>query len=168
MFTIRWLDVVALLLVLAVRRGRRAPPTPTRAARTSAGAWRRGVRALRAAGLCGTGLVAFTLALPPTTCSCFGPRLRRCDNSLRYVAVLKSDLRYLSSQQEIYREEHGTYSSDAAELAFWPSDGSRIRIEATADHWSALATHDLLGEGRSCSARAPTSEGSRAEIDCSL
>jgi hypothetical protein len=148
MFTIRLLDVVALILVVALRAPRQT------------------LRAVRSLALCGAALAACSYALPPATCSCFGPVFRRCDNSLRYVATLKSDLRNLSSQQEIYFLDHGMFSSDAEALGFWPSNGSRIEIEAGPKGWSAVATHAVLGEDRSCTIEASLADEHRAVADC--
>jgi hypothetical protein len=134
-FTIRALDVLALVTLLLVRRRRREG---------------RGRHLLRTAAMGGASMWLYLVSLPPTTCSCIGPRIRPCDNTLRYVATMKSDLKYLSGQQEIYRSDHGTYASDPEALGFFASDGVRVRIEADERGWSAVATHVARGEDRPC------------------
>jgi hypothetical protein len=152
MFTIRLLDVVAALCVVAMRAARRPRlrPPPLHPSRAAAPALGGGLRALRTLALCGVGFVAYSYALPPTTCSCLGPIFRRCDNSLRYVVALKSDLKNLASQQEIYYSDHGTFTADPVALGFVPSVGSQVEIHAGADRWSAVATHAALESERRC------------------
>ena len=50
-----------------------------------------------------------------------------------YFAAMKSDLKNLASQQEIYYSDAYSYSSDTANLAFTNSDGVTVII----------ASHDL-------------------------
>jgi type IV pilus assembly protein PilA len=81
-----------------------------------------------------------------------------------YFAAMKSDLKNLASQQEIYYSDAYSYTTVAADLAFTNSDGVIIiaNIAATSSGWSAAATHAALGTGEGCAiyygtATAPTS-----------
>ncbi len=59
-----------------------------------------------------------------------------------YISTMKSDLKNLASQQEIYYATNYTYSSDATALGFAHSDGVNMgTITGTATGWSASATH---------------------------
>jgi prepilin-type N-terminal cleavage/methylation domain-containing protein len=64
-----------------------------------------------------------------------------------YFAAMKSDLKNLASQQEIYYSDAYSYSSVVADLAFTNSDGVLVdaNITATSSGWSAFATHQALG-----------------------
>ncbi len=88
--------------------------------------------------------------LPPVVCSCFGPVFRRCDSSLRYVAAMRSDLRILASQQEIYFADHGEYSTDLEALGFVGSEGVSLDVSVRGDGWIASATHPLREDDRHC------------------
>lgn len=79
-----------------------------------------------------------------------------------YFAAMKSDLKNLASQQEIYYSDAYTYTTVAADLAFTNSDGVILNIVADSSGWSASATHAALGTGEGCAlyygtATAPTS-----------
>lgn len=61
-----------------------------------------------------------------------------------YVATMKSDLRNLSSAQEMYYRVDGAYgyADDQSDLEFTESPGVSVTIvEATPMGWSARATH---------------------------
>ena len=78
-----------------------------------------------------------------------------------YFAAMKSDLKNLSSQQEIHLEYEGHYSASFEELAFVHSDGVTVTIAASSSGWSGTATHAALGTGEGCAiyygtATAPT------------
>ena len=78
-----------------------------------------------------------------------------------YFAAMKSDLKNLASQQEIYYADHYTYNATAATLGFVRSEGVTVGIAATASGWSATATHSALGATEGCAiyygtATAPT------------
>jgi type IV pilus assembly protein PilA len=62
-----------------------------------------------------------------------------------YYAAMKSDLKNLASQQEIYYSDEYSYSTTAADLGFVNSEGVNVTI-ATGDNtgWSASTTHDGL------------------------
>jgi type IV pilus assembly protein PilA len=80
-----------------------------------------------------------------------------------YFAAMKSDLKNLASQQEIYYSDNYTYTSSVNELAFVNSDGVIVTIAGTSSSgWAASATHAALGSAEGCAifygtATAPTS-----------
>lgn len=88
--------------------------------------------------------------LPPVSCGCFQPLLRRCDRTPPYAAAMRSDLKNLASQQEIYYSDVFRYSDDPAVLAFTHSDGVEMVIRAEDDGWVARATHVALGDEKAC------------------
>ena len=55
-------------------------------------------------------------------------------------AYARSDLIILASQQELYFEEHASYSSNLDDLEYVSSNGIDVMMEATRTGWSALAT----------------------------
>src|SRR5438477_11979241 len=61
-----------------------------------------------------------------------------------YFAAMKSDLKNLASQQEIYYADHYSYTSTASDLTFVSSEGVTVGIAASASGWSATATHSAL------------------------
>jgi prepilin-type N-terminal cleavage/methylation domain-containing protein len=79
-----------------------------------------------------------------------------------YFAAMKSDLKNLASQQEIYYSDAYSYSSVAADLAFTNSDGVTVTPSNTSSSgWAATATHAALGTAEGCAiyygtAGAPT------------
>jgi hypothetical protein len=115
--------------------------------------------ALRGTLLGGALVCASIYMLPPVSCGCFGPILRRCDGTLRFWAPVRSDLKNLASQQEIYFSDAYTYSSDPGELAFTPSQGVTVVIEAGAEGWVAWAAHDHLDAGEGCALYVGTPPG---------
>ena len=66
-----------------------------------------------------------------------------------YFAAMKSDLKNLASQQEIYYSDEYAYTTTAVDLGFVSSSGVTVDIDgAAADGWSATAEHAALaGEG---------------------
>ena len=69
-----------------------------------------------------------------------------------YFAALKSDLKNLASQEEIYYSDNYTYSTVAATLGFVASSGSTMVIsEGTAVGWAGTATHLGLAATEGCS-----------------
>ena len=55
---------------------------------------------------------------------------------------MKSDLRNLATQEDIYHNENFTYSTDPAVIGFVNSEGVIITIsEATGTGWAATAMH---------------------------
>jgi len=95
-------------------------------------------------------LPAYLYSLPPQSCSCIRPIFVRCTYGRPYLAAMKSDLKNLASQQEIYYSDQYRYSSDPAALAFTASSGVSITIRANEKGWSARATHPALGEQEAC------------------
>ena len=80
-----------------------------------------------------------------------------------YFAAMKSDLKNLASQQEIYYSDNYSYSSSVGDLGFVNSDGSNIAIASVSSSgWAATAYHSALGTTEGCAifygtATAPTS-----------
>ncbi len=78
-----------------------------------------------------------------------------------YFAAMKSDLKNLASQQEIYYSDAYAYSTAVTDLAFTNSDGVTVTIAASSSGWSGTATHAALGTAEGCAlyygtATAPT------------
>ncbi len=92
----------------------------------------------------------FLWSLPPVSCGCLGPMFRRCARDLPYFAAMRSDLKNLASQQEIYFSDFRTYTNDAEALSFIASDGVRLTVVATPDGWAAEAEHEALGTREGC------------------
>ena len=68
-----------------------------------------------------------------------------------YFAAMKSDLKNLASQQEIYYADHYSYNGTAATLSFTNSEGVNVGIGASSSGWDATATHSALGTAEGCS-----------------
>jgi type IV pilus assembly protein PilA len=67
-----------------------------------------------------------------------------------YRSTMMSDLRNLSSLQELYYADAYTYTTDQALLGFTPSNEVTVTVgAASATDWSATATHTAL-PGESC------------------
>ncbi|MBI4541231.1 MAG: prepilin-type N-terminal cleavage/methylation domain-containing protein [Gemmatimonadetes bacterium] len=86
-----------------------------------------------------------------------------------YYSTLKSDLKNMATQQEIYYADGNyTYSTSTTALNFSASDGVNLgTITASTSGWSVTATHSGLGSGHGCaiyygSATAPTVPGGSA------
>ena len=59
-----------------------------------------------------------------------------------FVSSMKSDLRNLSNQQELYYADNFTYSTDGAALEMFPSDNVTLNYGVgTSTGWSASAQH---------------------------
>lgn len=67
-----------------------------------------------------------------------------------YFAAMKSDLKNLASQQEIYYSDEYSYTNNTTNLGFVESDAVNITIAATNTGWSATATHDALAGTQGC------------------
>ncbi len=79
-----------------------------------------------------------------------------------YFAAMKSDLKNLASQEEIYYADNYSYTTNTTTLAFSNSEGVNVAIGATTSGWDASATHSALGSAQGCAiyygtATAPTS-----------
>ena len=90
-------------------------------------------------------LPAYMWMLPPIPCGCFPRLFRRCAYGRSYYPAIKSDLKNLASQQEIYYSDEYSYSTVVSDLAFTNSDGVIVTIGATEDGWTARATHVAYG-----------------------
>ena len=67
-----------------------------------------------------------------------------------YIASVRSDLKNLSSQQEIYLSSNYTYAATLTNLDFTLTDAVTITInEATGTGWAATGTHTGLA-GQQC------------------
>ena len=79
-----------------------------------------------------------------------------------YFAAMKSDLKNLATQQEIYYSDHYLYTTNTTNLGFVSSEGVNVTIGvANNTGWSATATHDALATSEGCAiyygdAAAPT------------
>ncbi len=79
-----------------------------------------------------------------------------------YFAAMKSDLKNLAAQQEIYYADNYSYSTSSTALGYVSSQGVTVGSAATASGWNASATHSALGGTEGCaiyygSSTAPTS-----------
>ena len=73
-----------------------------------------------------------------------------CGREKAYGAAMKSDLKNLASQEEIYYSDHNAYTSSAKDLAFANSEGVKVTVYATQKGWAAWATHAALGPSEGC------------------
>ena len=116
------------------------------------------VRRFGVAGSIQVGLLllpAYMWTLPPARCGCFPQFFRRCTswemNHYRAIRwAMKSDLKNLASQQEVYYAEEYSYSTVVSDLAFVSSEGVMVTIDATEDGWTARATHVGYGMETGC------------------
>ncbi len=68
-----------------------------------------------------------------------------------YFAAMKSDLKNLASQQEIYYSDNYSYSTSELNLGFVESDGVNVAIGVgNATGWNATATHSALAATEGC------------------
>ena len=70
-----------------------------------------------------------------------------------YFSAMKSDLKNLAAEQEIYYSDPANnyrYAPDLTTLKFSPSSGVSIELVATTAGWSATATHQALDQNRYC------------------
>ena len=79
-----------------------------------------------------------------------------------YFAAMKSDLKNLASQEEIYYADNYSYTTSTVDLAFSNTEGVTVTIAASSSGWAASATHSALGAAEGCAmyygtATAPTS-----------
>ncbi len=67
-----------------------------------------------------------------------------------FFSTAKADLRNLASQQEVYYNQHYTFTTSLADVSFTGSDGITVVVGvATNTGWSATAAHSGL-PGQSC------------------
>ena len=92
-----------------------------------------------------------------------------------YFAAMKSDLKNLASQQEIYYSDTYSYSTDEDDLAFTNSDGVTVVVTiATGAGWNATAWHAALTTSEGCAIyygtatapSSPTAPTAPGEIMC--
>jgi len=91
-----------------------------------------------------------------------------------YFAAMKSDLKNLASQQEIYYSDAYSYTTVVSDLAFTQSQGVTVGMAATSSGWSASATHAALGSTEGCAIyygtatapTAPTTPSAPGEVAC--
>ncbi len=67
-----------------------------------------------------------------------------------YFAAMKSDLKNLASQEEIYYADNYSYTTSTTDLAFTNSEGVTVTIAASSSGWAASATHSALGASEGC------------------
>jgi type II secretion system protein G len=68
-----------------------------------------------------------------------------------YFAAMKSDLKNLASQQEIYYADSYSYTNNQTNLGFVSSEGVNVTItNQSTSGWTATATHDALGATLGC------------------
>ena len=103
-----------------------------------------------------------------------------------YQAAMKSDLKNLTTQQEVYFDSKGRYakfivasagtstagdSATVDTLGFRPSPNVGMTADTSQPRatfgwaWSATATHRLLGTGKNC-IQSPDTTGVRAQMRC--
>jgi len=95
-------------------------------------------------------LPAYMWTLPPIPCGCFPRLFRRCAPGRSYSMAIKSDLKNLASQQEIYYSDEYSYTTVVSDLAFTNSDGVMVTIGVSEDGWTAKATHVAWGTEVGC------------------
>jgi len=92
-----------------------------------------------------------------------------------YFAAMKSDLKNLASQQEIYYSDYYTYTSNITNLGFVDSEGVTVTIGGiSTSGWSATATHTALGTSLGCAIyygqatapASPTAPSAPGEVAC--
>ncbi len=91
-----------------------------------------------------------------------------------YFAAMKSDLKNLASQQEIYYADAYSYSTATTDLSFTSSSGVTVASAASSSGWSASVTHAALGTGEGCvlfygtasSPTGPTTSTAPGEVAC--
>ena len=68
-----------------------------------------------------------------------------------YFAAMRSDLRNLAAQQEIYYADNYVFSGIFADLAFVSTDGVNVMpTSVSSSGWAASATHSALGATEGC------------------
>ncbi len=67
-----------------------------------------------------------------------------------YFAAMKSDLKNLASQMEIYYADEYSYTNNTTSLGFVSSEGVNVTITAGTDGWSASNTHSALATTEGC------------------
>jgi len=94
-----------------------------------------------------------------------------------YYSAMKSDLKNLASQQEIYYADEYTYTDATSELGFTTSEGVTVGITPGNSGWAATATHSAMtgandgcaiyyGNGVKAPSVGSTSPDNAGEIAC--
>jgi len=92
-----------------------------------------------------------------------------------YFAAMKSDLKNLASQQEIYYADYYTYTSNTTNLGFVDSEGVTVTIAGiSTSGWNATAYHTALGTSLGCAIYyggstapgTPTAPSAPGEVAC--
>ena len=91
-----------------------------------------------------------------------------------YFAAMKSDLKNLASQQEIYYADAYSYTTVTSDLSFTSSSGVTVASAATSSGWSASVIHAALGTTEGCviyygtaaSPAGPTTTTAPGEVGC--
>jgi type IV pilus assembly protein PilA len=87
-----------------------------------------------------------------------------------YFAAMKSDLKNLATQQEIYYSDYYGYTSSIGDLGFATSDGVYVTItDPSTLGWAAITTHAALETTQGCAifygeGAAPTGYGQDAGV----
>ena len=81
-----------------------------------------------------------------------------------YFAAMKSDLKNLASQQEIYYSDTYSYTNNTTSLGFVTSQGVNVTITAGTDGWSASGTHSALAGTEGCAIYYGTGSAPAAPI----
>ena len=87
-----------------------------------------------------------------------------------YFAAMKSDVRNLAAQQELYYATNYQYSNSLTDLGFVASEAVTVATTATNAGWTAVATHQALGDDEGCAiyygtVTAPTIGGVSPEAE---
>ena len=67
-----------------------------------------------------------------------------------YFAAMKSDVRNLAAQQELYYATNYQYGSTLADLGFVASEAVNVSVTASNTGWTVVATHQALGADQGC------------------
>ena len=67
-----------------------------------------------------------------------------------YYAAVRSDLKNLAVQQELYYADNYKYASSLADLNFVQSEDVTVTPTGTETGWSATATHEALADEEGC------------------
>ena len=79
-----------------------------------------------------------------------GPNMCSHGREYAYLAAMKSDLKNLASQEEIYYADQYAYTSSFEDLGFVQSHGVTVVLYSSQTGWMAWATHAALGPSEGC------------------
>ena len=91
-----------------------------------------------------------------------------------FVSAMKSDLKNLASQQEIFYADNYSYTTSTVDMGFVASEAVNVGMTSSTSGWSATATHDALGGSLGCAIyygsatapTAPTTPSAAGEVAC--